>query len=656
MTSIQVAQRGTGLLRVFNEAGVLSAADVHVAVRLGRMGREDSEDVLFAAALAVRAVRSGSVCLEVARMREIGIDADESRGAAPGIDPATLPWPDVDRLLAALRRSPLICGGPAGPLCPLRLVEADADGGALLYLDRYYQQEQTLRRVLTERSADHPVIDTALVRAELDRLFTDPHGDGPDRQRLAAALAATHWTTVVAGGPGTGKTHTIARILALLTAHRRATPKLPALRIALAAPTGKAAARLQEAVREQAAELGLPELTAATLHRLLGWQRGRTTRFRHHEHNRLPYDVVVVDETSMVSLTMMSHLFSALRPDTRLVLVGDPDQLASVDAGAVLADLVAGPIAAAPNPALRDLLDADPALGARGASAGDGLASDPGAADAITDALGPQDVSMALSPVERRRLGGGIVRLTRGRRFGGRIADVAVAVRAGDADAALAILRAGGEDVSLCGPEDVAAVRADVTVAARAVTAAAEAGDAVGALTALESHRLLCAHRQGPFGVERWDRMAGEWAAAAGAGPEGPQSVWYPGQPLLVTANDHEARIYNGDTGVIVRRPDGSLRAALQRGSEPYLVHPTQFPAVVTVFAMTIHRSQGSQYDTVSVVLPEPESTLLTRELLYTAITRARSHVRVIGTEESIRAAIGRRVLRASGLSRGTPA
>ncbi|UGT56266.1 exodeoxyribonuclease V subunit alpha [Nocardia asteroides] len=656
MTSIQVAQRGTGLLRVFNEAGVLSAADVHVAVRLGRMGREDSEDVLFAAALAVRAVRSGSVCLEVARMREIGIDADESRGAAPGIDPATLPWPDLDRLLAALRRSPLICGGPAGPLCPLRLVEADADGGALLYLDRYYQQEQTLRRVLTERSADHPVIETDLVRAELDRLFTDPHGDGPDRQRLAAALAATHWTTVVAGGPGTGKTHTIARILALLTAHRRVTPKLPALRIALAAPTGKAAARLQEAVREQAAELGLPELTAATLHRLLGWQRGRTTRFRHHAHNRLPYDVVVVDETSMVSLTMMSHLFSALRPDTRLVLVGDPDQLASVDAGAVLADLVAGPIAAAPNPALRELLDADPALGARGAAAGDGLASDPGAAEVITEGVGPQDVSMALSPVERRRLGGGIVRLTRGRRFGGRIADLAVAVRAGDADAALAILRAGGEDVSLCGPEDVAAVRADVTAAARAVTAAAEAGDAVGALTALESHRLLCAHRQGPFGVERWDRMAGEWAAAAGAGPEGPQSVWYPGQPLLVTANDHEARIYNGDTGVIVRRPDGSLRAALQRGSEPYLVHPTQFPAVVTVFAMTIHRSQGSQYDTVSVVLPEPESTLLTRELLYTAITRARSHVRVIGTEESIRAAIGRRVLRASGLSRGTPA
>lgn len=177
------------------------------------------------------------------------------------------------------------------------------------------------------------------------------------------------------------------------------------------------------------------------------------------------------------------------------------------------------------------------------------------------------------------------------------------------------------------------------------------AGDAPAALAAFESHRLLCAHRRGPYGVEQWDRAAAEWAATAGSGPEGRYSTWYPGQPLLVTANDHEARIYNGDTGVVVRRPDGSLRVALQRGDEPYLVHPTQFPSVVTVFAMTIHRSQGSQYDAVTVVLPEPGSGLLTRELLYTAITRARRHVRILGTEEAIRAAIDRHVLRASGLS-----
>ncbi|MEV6280074.1 exodeoxyribonuclease V subunit alpha [Nocardia sp. NPDC051832] len=624
MTSIQLAQRGTGLLRTFNEAGVLSAADVHVAVRLGRLGREESEHVLFAAALAVRAVRSGSVCLELDRMREIGVDADERWDTGTGIDPATLPWPDIAAVVAALTASPLVVGGQAGPLRPLRLVPGDKDGGPLLYLDRYFQQEQTIRRVLTERSAGHPVVDPALVRHELDRLFDGPAGVAPDRQRLAAALAATHWTTVVAGGPGTGKTHTIARILALLDAHQKAHPKLPALRIALAAPTGKAAARLQEAVREQAEPLGLPELTASTLHRLLGWQRSRSTRFKFHEFNRLPYDVIVVDETSMVSLTMMSSLLAALRPDTRLVLVGDPDQLASVDAGAVLADLVAGPVAGAPNPVLEQILGAD----------------------------SPEPHAESLTALERTRLRGGIVRLTRGRRFGGKIADLAVAVRAGDADTALELLRAGGPELSLCTPEDTKPVRAEVITAARAVTDAALAGDAAGALAALESHRLLCAHRQGPFGVERWDRMAADWAAAGGAGPESPLVPWYPGQPLLVTANDHEARIYNGDTGVIVRLPDGSLRAALQRGSEPYLVHPTQFPAVVTVFAMTIHRSQGSQYDTVSVVLPEPESTLLTRELLYTAITRARRHVRIIGTDESIRAAIARRVLRASGLSR----
>lgn len=628
MTAIQVAQRGTGLLRVFNEAGVLSAADVHVAVRLGRLGREDSEPVLFAAALAVRAVRSGSVCLELDRMREIGVDADEDWDLGHGVDPATLPWPDIDTVIAALRVSPLVCGGPAGPLCPLRVVQAapGEDGGPLLYLDRYYRQEQTIRRVLTERAGSHPVLDAAVARRELDRLFGADGSGGPDRQRLAAALAATHWTTVVAGGPGTGKTHTIARVLALLESHRRADPGAAPLRIALAAPTGKAAARLQEAVREQASGLGLPELTAATLHRLLGWQRGRGNRFRHNEFNRLPYDVVVVDETSMVSLTMMSSLLSALRSDTRLVLVGDPDQLASVDAGAVLADLVAGPVVGAPNPALDEILGTPPPDAARHRE--------------------------GLTELERARMRGGIVRLTRGRRFGGHIAELAVAVRAGDAERALELLRAGGPDLSLCGPEEVDAVREDVVRAARAVSESARTGDAAAALTALESHRLLCAHRRGPFGVERWDRMAAEWAAAAGAGPDGAAAPWYPGQPLLVTANDHDARIYNGDTGVVVAMPDGSLRAALLRGSDPYLVHPTQFPAVVTVFAMTIHRSQGSQYDTVSIVLPEPESTLLTRELLYTAITRARGHVRVIGTEEAIRAAVGRRVLRASGLAR----
>lgn len=628
MTAIALVQRASGLLRTFNAAGVLAAGDVHVALRLGRLAHEDREPVLLAAALAVRALRAGSVCLELNRMHDIGVDSegfntDAETGAAL-VDPANLPWPAVETVIAALRESPLVCGAATGPLRPLRLV--DHRSGPLLYLDRYYRQEQTVRRILTERAASSPPVDPAVVRRHLDQLFPD-EGGAPDRQRIAAALAATGWTTVVAGGPGTGKTHVVAGILALLMAVQRAGPDAPRLRIALAAPTGRAAARLQEAVREQADRLGLPDLTAATLHRLLGWQRGAVTRFRHHEFNRLPHDVVVVDETSMVSLTMMSRLLSALRSDARLVLVGDPDQLASVDAGAVLADLVAAPVASTSGETLQQVL-------------GDGLDR------------GPDE----LRPHERERLRGGVVRLTRGRRFGGRIAELAVAVRAGDADAAVQLLSEGGE-VSLGQLDDqnreLASMRADVQQAAAQCVAAAERGDAAEALLAMESHRLLCAHRRGGFGVEQWDRRAARWALSATENDSATAEFaggWFLGQPLLVTANDHEARIYNGDTGVVVRGPDGGPRVALRRGSAPWLVHPSRLPSVTTVYAMTIHRSQGSQYDAVSVVLPGPESTLLTRELLYTAITRARHRVRILGTEAALRAGIARRVLRASGL------
>jgi len=167
--------------------------------------------------------------------------------------------------------------------------------------------------------------------------------------------------------------------------------------------------------------------------------------------------------------------------------------------------------------------------------------------------------------------------------------------------------------------------------------------DVTGALAGLEAHRLLCAHREGPFGVRAWDRLAREWTAA-------PYDAWYPGQPLLVTANDHEARVYNGDTGVVVDTGNGVLRAAFARGSEPVLLPPSLLASVETVHAMTIHRSQGSQYGTVTVVLPPTSSSLLTRELLYTAVTRATQRVTLAGTEAAVRAAVARPIARASGL------
>ncbi|MBY6687345.1 exodeoxyribonuclease V subunit alpha [Rhodococcus sp. BP-149] len=611
-----VAQRGKGVLRAFNDVGVLTAADVHVALRLGALGGERDELALFAVALAVRAVRVGSVCLDLTRLRDVTAD--------DGVDTDALPWPDDAAVVAALRASPLVLGGESGPLRPVLVV--DTADGPLLYLQRYYLQEKVIRDVLAARALDAPAVDVEAVRQGLATYF--PSTEVPDRQRIAAALAATGWTTVIAGGPGTGKTHTVARILALLTAVHG-----PGLRIGLAAPTGKAAARLQESVAEQAPELGLrDDIPAMTVHRLLGWQPGSRSRFRHDAHNRLPYDVVVVDETSMVSSTLMSRLMEAVRADTRLVLVGDPDQLTSVDAGAVLADLVARPVTAALPEVVTALVGAD-------------LGSVPAAGDSS---------EKSLSTGEVRRLAAGTVRLSRGRRFGGVIADLAVAVRDGDEDEVVRLLNSGDPALEFGPRSDVSSLERDVVSTARAVTAAAASGDAAAALAALERHRLLCAHREGPSGVDHWARWAMD-RVGADTSTFLDAAQWYLGQPLLVTTNDHDNRIYNGDTGVVVDDGHSGVVAAFARGSTPFLVHPSRLSAVQTVYAMTIHRSQGSQYDTVSVVIPDETSSLLTRELLYTAITRARRTVRIIGSEESVRAGVRRRVLRASGLRRDSP-
>lgn len=596
---VERVQRARGRLADFNAAGVVAAADVHVALRLAALAGESDDIVLLATALTVRAVRVGSVCLEIGRMRDIVVDDGVGADEPAPLDPDTLDWPSPDETLTALRRSPLVIGGPAGPLRPLRLVERE-DGIALLYLDRYYRQEEVVRSIFAARADKRYPVDPARLGAELDRLFP---AVGDERQRQAAVMAATHATTILIGGPGTGKTYAIARILAALMR----TDDRP-LRVALAAPTGKAAARMQELVRREAPEVGLDtDISAMTLHRLLGSKPGTQSRFLHDAHNRLPHDVVVVDETSMVPLTMMARLLEALRPDARLILVGDPDQLTSVEAGAVLADLVAiaTPTAATPT-------TATPAAGSSG-----------------------------------------IVRLTRRHRFGGRIADLADAVQCGDEESVLRILAAGGDEVVLDPPDRLGPVRTDTVRAARAATDAAAMGDAAAALRVLESHRVLCTHRAGPSGVRTWARRVREWLDDDGVDTRGGGSPWFPGRPLLVTANDYRLGLYNGDTGVIVTADGGVPMAAFAAETadgDARLVHPSALSAVQTAYAMTIHRSQGSQFEEVTVILPSAPSALLSRELLYTAITRARSRVRLIGTPEALTAGVRRRVQRTSGL------
>jgi exodeoxyribonuclease V alpha subunit len=599
---VRRATGATGLLHDFNAAGVLDAADVHVARRLAALAGEADEQVALAAALAVRGPRLGHVYVDLATIRETAtVDAEEA------VDLSTLAWPAVAQWIERLRASDLVAvGEDGGHDRPLRLV------GSSLYLDRYWREERQIAADLQALGAEAPAdVDEDVLADGLARLFP---GDADERQRAASAAAVRHRFVVVAGGPGTGKTTTVARIVALLAEQAEAAGR-PRPLIALAAPTAVAAARLEEAVRDAADGLDasdavraqLREASASTLHRLLGWRPDSQSRFRHHRGNRLPHDVVVVDETSMVSLSQMARLLEAVRPQARLVLVGDPGQLTSIEAGAVLGDIV-GPADEGP----------------------------------------PDDVPPAGPPAA------GIVVLSRVHRFGGAIGAVAGAVRRGDADAALQALSTAPDEVTWL-PVDpeadsaLAPVHDGAVGAARSVIEAARGGDAHRALEALASFRVLCAHRRGPYGVATWTDRIERWLAneVEGFGAEG---QWYVGRPLLVTENDYGLRLYNGDTGVVVATPTGRVSAAFERRGELIEFSPTRLAAVESVYAMTVHKSQGSQFAAAAVLLPDPTSQILTRELLYTAVTRARERLILVGTEEAVRAAVGRPVARASGL------
>lgn len=561
----RIARGAAGLLAAHNMAGVLTAADVHVATRTAALVGEQDPDVLLAVAHAVRAARQGSVCVDLADLAAEIAAEDDLPGPGAG-------W--LERVVAS-------------PLASSSVIRAD---GGLLYLDRYWREEGQVRDDLLARAgAAPPPVDEGLLEVEAERLFP---GDGYAEQRGAALAAARQWTTVLTGGPGTGKTTTVAGLLALVAG----ASERP-LRMALTAPTGKAAARLQEAVGEaqrqhrftdeDRARLG--GLSASTLHRLLGWRPGSSTRFAHHRVNRLPHDLIVVDETSMVSLTMMARLLEAVRPDARLILVGDPDQLASVEAGAVLADLVAG-------------------LAAR----------DPRAVAALHTT----------------------------HRFGAGIGDLAQALRDGEPDRVLTLLDAGDPGLRRLDPDDPAAMtglRAKLTEHAAELRRVALAGDRAGAIQVADEHRLLCAHRDGPWGAQHWNRQVERWLGdAAGAW----LGDWYAGRPVLVTANDYGAGLFNGDTGVAVAEGD-DLRVQIAGGSA---YPPSRLGDLDTLHAMTVHKSQGSQAREVTVLLPPADSPLLTRELFYTAVTRAQEAVTVIGSREAVAAAVTRRARRASGL------
>jgi exodeoxyribonuclease V alpha subunit len=583
----RVAAAATGLLHDFNLAGVLESSDIHVATRLAALSGETDEQVMLATALALRAVRAGSVCLDLTTVDDIAPDVT---------------FPGRKGWKRAIADSPLLAHD---------VLHLDGD---LLYLDRYWAEERQVVADLQARLDAPPVDEHVLTEALASYFPDDKYAD----QRAAAATAVRHLTSVITGGPGTGKTSTVARLLGvLMQVHAATDGGGRPLRIALAAPTGKAAARMVQAVRDSTSQRGFPRdrqhatavtdiesLAASTLHRLLGWTPN-STRFRHHRGNRLPYDVVVVDETSMLSLTMMARLLEAVRPTARLVLVGDADQLASVDAGAVLKDLVDG--LSVKHPVVEEV-------------------EERGRLETTTP-----------TPVAQ---------LSESRRFGEEIGSLATAIRGGDVDGVVDKLRTGSAEVTWT---DAEALPPLLTERAVALRRAAESGDITRALEQLDEHRLLCAHRDGPYGISHWNHLVERLLAEAT--DRDVFRDWYVGRPFVVNSNDYGLRLWNGDTGVVCR-VDGTLTAVIGDAAGSRLLPTSRLADVTTAHAMTVHRSQGSQFDEVTVLLPEADSRILTRELFYTAVTRAKKRVRIVGGEDAIRAAVTRRAQRATGLAR----
>ena len=608
------------LLDALHKGGHLRTLDHALAQSLRRLDRDTPDAVLAAAALASLAVAKGHAGVRL--------------GAADALVEAEIAWPDADawtRQLAASRwvDTPDDATAVADPHAPLVLE------GGLLYLRRYREYERALALGL-QRIATQPVPEAGIEPLALlfARLF--PQATHDDRQARAAALALRHALLLVTGGPGTGKTTTTARLLVLLVAQAlhagRASP-----RIALAAPTGRAAERMAESVRQAVqalAAMGVDaDLLAAlppsgtTLHRLLGTIPD-SPRFRHDGDNPLPFDVVVVDEASMIDLPLMAKLVDAVASGTRLVLLGDPDQLPSVEAGDVLAAI----------------------LGA----VGEGDAMERGDVDVLRPLLGDGDKTSVLAQEGgEARFPGIRVHLQRGWRQSEALdlAPLAAAVREGDADAALAQLRAGTlSNVHFHeGLADPLELQRDALLAHfRALGHAATPADALAQSTRL---RLLTAVREGPPGARTLNARIERLLAEGGGSGRAPQGH-FQGQLLIVTENSYRHRLFNGDIGVCMRDAAGTLVAWFpgDDAGHPRAFHPAALPAHDSAFAMTVHKAQGSEFDTVWLLLPARGNRVLSRELVYTGITRARRALHVAGSEAVIREALARHAGRWSGL------
>jgi exodeoxyribonuclease V alpha subunit len=607
--------------------GRLRAVDRAFARFLATLDADADARVLMAAALVSRELGEGHICVDIDTLAV----ADSRLADAGG-------W---------LAASPLVGGANGHAAMPLVLEDS------LLYLRRFWRDEARVAEAIVSRLAPMAVPDD--LARELDRLFP-PEPDDLNWQKVACAIAARGSFAVITGGPGTGKTTTVVRLLGLLQtlAHKRNEPRL---RIRLAAPTGKAAARLNASIAAQIERLDVdPAVKQAipaevtTLHRLLG-SRPDTRAFRHDRDNPLHLDVLVIDEASMIDLEMMAATLDALPSNARLILLGDKDQLSSVEAGAVLGDLCAR--------------------------------ADAGHYDASTrawlaDVCGV-DVAPWTDAADARSLDQRVVMLRRSRRFGADsgIGALALAINAGDAEAVKRAFADAPGDIAIASPAPAAIATLAIEGRDRApghrayldwiererppATASLDAFEpwAAGALKAYARFQLLCATRHGEAGVDRQNERIAQGLLDRGLIDN--VAGWYEGRPVMVTRNDYALGLMNGDVGLTLWLPDGqgglALRVAFavmdeHGGERVRFVMPSRLAAVDTVYAMTVHKSQGSEFEHTALALPPEPSPVLTRELVYTGVTRAREHFTLLASPDILGYAVSRKTRRASGLLR----
>ncbi len=605
-----------------NNVGKFNNIDIHFAGFIAMLTKEDDPDIYLASALVSQATGDGDVCLDLRTYAGKPIKSQEE-GDSKISCPELTTW--RDKLIACT------AVGQPGEKRPLILDQKNR-----LYLFRYWEYEHNLVEAI-QKKAQRAIknLDYGILKESLRRLFPEMSTDTPDRQKLGAAVAALRNLCIISGGPGTGKTTAIAKILAVLLEQSRDQK----LRISLAAPTGKASARMAEAIQASKQQLNcrshikdLIPREASTIHRLLK-SIPDSPYFYHNAERLLPADIVVVDEASMVDLALMSKLVMALSDDTRLILVGDKDQLASVEAGSVLGDIC-------------------------GRNAKDGFAND------FYQELGwagGEKLDPTIQPcLEGRGLHECIVLLKNNYRFTAEsgIGGVSRAVNQGSFDKVLSLLSdTQRPDIK----REVYAAAGDFYLSLReqilvGYTRYLQTVDPQEAIARFQEFQILCAVKKGPFGVDAINRFSEIVLMEQGLIDSAAlkNRVWYPGRPVLITRNDYQLGLFNGDIGMTM--PDiasnGSNLRVFFPGNDgkPRAFLPHRLPEHETVFAMTIHKSQGSEFDKIVLVLPNTDYPVLTRELLYTGITRAREHVSIWGNDEILHLTIDRKLKRTSGL------